>query len=126
MALYNLPLEVRFAEENMFLRALTPGSEDPKHINNISKELIDEILPLCTNGLKLDRKKSSNCLGSCSLRGKGEAGGVEYLVFVICSCSDMKALVFQGSQCLQKNASFSASSAENLWTSDETPIWNRD
>ncbi len=57
MACLNLPIELRYAPENIYLAGIIPGPREPKlhQLNHLLGPLVDELLTLWTRGLYLTR-----------------------------------------------------------------------
>lgn len=57
MACMNLPIEVRYAPENIYLAGIIPGPREPSidEINHLLRPLVDDLLTLWTRGLYLTR-----------------------------------------------------------------------
>ena len=68
MACLNLPAEIRYKPENIYLASIIPGPREPSvdQINDFLRPLIDELLSLWRNGVKMT--KTASFAGGCLVR----------------------------------------------------------
>ncbi|KAJ3503075.1 hypothetical protein NLJ89_g8597 [Agrocybe chaxingu] len=57
---YNLPIELRYRIENVYIAGIIPGEPLLHHINHILRPLVSDLIQLWNHGVKLSRTSSHN------------------------------------------------------------------
>jgi len=80
LAIANLPREIRYLCENIFVWGITPGPLEPKRMENILKLLVDELLDLVNEGYE-----------ECVIIKDGMMRKIKFKFFLIGCLCDMPA-----------------------------------